>query len=90
MRHRSRIFAFMLRSLKIRTPQMNEIITELLRTRDTTDIIEDGSFSEVKYAKSARLMNMDINGIAQLQRNGVVLCRDGHQMTAHMTPIIMN
>ena len=46
---------------------MKEMITELRRTSDTTDIIESGSFRDVKYAKSPIHMNMDMNGIAQLQ-----------------------
>ena len=74
----------------MRTPQIKEMMTEPLRTSDTTDTIEPGSFNEVKYAKSARLMNMDISGIAQLQRNGVVLCRDGHHITLQMILIIKN
>lgn len=72
-RARSDILALMFLSLNMMTPQMNEMITELRRTRDTTEIMESGSFSEVKYAKSPRHMNMDISGIAQLQRKGVVL-----------------
>ena len=71
MRIRSMIFARRLRSLNMMTPQAKEMMTELRRTRDTTDIIESGSFRDVKYAKSAMHMNMDISGIAQLQRNGV-------------------
>ena len=71
MRIRSRIFARRLRSLNMRTPQAKEMITELRRTRDTTEIMDDGSFNEVKYAKSPMQMNTDIRGMAQLQRNGV-------------------
>ena len=48
IRIRSRAFAFRFLSLKISAPQANEIITELLRTRDTTEIIDSGSLSEVK------------------------------------------
>ena len=70
---RSSTFALMFLSLNMRTPQMKEIITELRRTSDTTDIIESGSFRDVKYAKSPMHMNMDMSGIAQLQWNGVVL-----------------
>ena len=77
---RSRTFALMFLSLNMSTPQMKEMITELRRTRDTTDIIESGSFRDVKYAKSPMQMNMDMSGIAQLQWNGVVLCRVGYQM----------
>ena len=58
-------------SLKMTTPQMNEMITELRRTRDTTDIIESGSFKAEKYAKSAMQMKKEISGMAQLQWNGV-------------------
>ena len=72
MSPRSRSFALMFLSLNIITPQMKEIITELRRTSETTDIIESGSLREVKYAKSARQMNMDMRGIAQDHRNGVV------------------
>ena len=57
IRARSTTFAFRFLSLKIITPHANEIITELLRTSDTTEIIESGSLREVKYAKSARHMN---------------------------------
>ena len=72
MRPRSRSFAFIFLSLKMRTPQMKDMITELRRTRDTTEIMESGSFSDVKYAKSPMHMNMEMSGIAQLQWNGVV------------------
>ena len=51
---------------------MNEMITELRRTRETTEIIESGSFNDVKYAKSPMHMKMEISGIAQLQWKGVV------------------
>ena len=81
IRVRSTTFAFRFLSLKIITPHANEIITELLRTSDTTEIIESGSLREVKYAKSARHMNMDISGMDHFQRNGVLRCRDGHQMS---------
>lgn len=72
-RARSSSFALMFLSLKMTTPHMNEMITELRRTSDTTEIIESGSLSEVKYAKSPMHMNMDISGMDQLQRNGVPL-----------------
>lgn len=39
---RSRALALRLRSLKIRAPHRKETMTELLRTRDTTEIIESG------------------------------------------------
>ena len=71
MRIRSRTFARRLRSLKMRTPQAKDMMTELRRTNDTTDIMEEGSFRDVKYAKSPMQMKMDISGMAQLQRNGV-------------------
>ena len=51
---------------------MKDMITELRRTRDTTEIMESGSLSDVKYAKSPMHMNMEMSGIAQLQWNGVV------------------
>lgn len=86
---RSRSFALMFLSLKIMTPQMKEIITELRRTSDTTDIIESGSLREVKYAKSAMHMNIDMSGIAQVHRNGVVRCRLGYHRKAQMTAIMI-
>lgn len=72
MRARSRAFARRFLSLKMMAPHANDMITELLLTRDTTEIMESGSFSEVKYAKSPMQMNIDISGIAQLQWNGVL------------------
>ena len=69
---RSTSFALMFLSLKMTTPHMNEIITELRRTSETTEIIDPASLSEVKYAKSPMQMNIDISGIAQLQWNGVL------------------
>lgn len=86
---RSRTFALMFLSLKMTTPQMNEMITELRRTSDTTDIIESGSFRDVKYAKSPIQMNMDMSGIAQLQWNGVVLWRVGYQMRPQTTDMMI-
>lgn len=53
-------------------PQINEIITELRLTSEMTDIIESSLCSDVRYAKSAMQMKMDISGIAHLQCNGVV------------------
>ena len=47
MSARSKALARRFRSLNIRAPQMNDTITELLRTSDTTDIIESGLLSEV-------------------------------------------
>ena len=72
IRMRSNSFAFIFLSLNITTPQMNDIITELRRTSDTTDIIESASLSEVKYAKSPMHMNSDIRGMDHLHRNGVL------------------
>lgn len=39
---RSRAFAFRFRSLKIKAPKANDMMTDPLRTRDTTEIIESG------------------------------------------------
>ena len=77
-------------SLKIRTPQMNETMTELRLTSDTMDIMESGSLSEVKYAKSAMHMKTDIRGMAQLQWNGVVcfLCGNHNVMQMMLIMII--
>ena len=86
---RSTSFALMFLSLKMVTPQRNEMITELRLTRETTDIIESGSLSDVKYAKSPMQMNTEINGMAQLQRKGVVLWRDGYQIRPQMTVIMI-
>ena len=72
MSRRSRAFARRLRSLNMIAPQANDIITELRLTSDTTDIIESGLLSAVKYAKSAMHMNMDMSGIARLHLKGVV------------------
>ena len=90
MRTRSMIFARRLRSLKMMTPHAKEIMTELRRTSDTTDIIEEGSFRDVKYAKSPMQMNMDISGMAQLQRNGVDWLRCGYQSTEQMMVIMIS
>ena len=68
-------------SLKITTAQMNEMMTELRRTSDTTEIMESGSSKAEKYAKSAMHMNMEISGIAQLQRNGVPRWRRGYHIS---------
>ena len=53
-------------------PQMNDIMTDPRLTSDTTEIIESGSPRDVKYAKSAIHMNIDMSGIAQLHLKGVV------------------
>lgn len=82
-------FARRLRSLKMMAPHANEIITELRLTSDTTEIIDSGSFSDVKYAKSPIHMNMDISGIAQLHLNGVVCCRFGYHIRPHMTVMMI-
>ena len=86
---RSNSFALMFLSLKMTTPHMNEIITELRRTSETTEIIDPASLSEVKYAKSPIHINMDINGIDHLQLNGVPLCLVGYQISPHMTDIMI-
>lgn len=69
---RSKAFALRFLSLKISAPQMNEIITELRLTSDTTEIMESGSFKDVKYAKSPTHMKMEMRGMAQLHLKGVV------------------
>ena len=73
IRTRSKAFARRFRSLKMIAAQRKEMITELRRTRDTTEIIESGSLNEEKYAKSAMQMKSDMRGIAQRHWNGVVL-----------------
>ena len=60
MKARSSAFALRFFSLNRTAPHMNEIITELLLTRETTEIIESGWLSAVKYAKSAAEMNMEV------------------------------
>ena len=82
--------ALRLRSLNISTPQAKEMSTEPLLTRDTTEIIDSGALSALKYAKSAVAMNMDISGIAQLQWKGVVAFRLGYQSKAHMTVMMIS
>jgi hypothetical protein len=89
IRARSISFALMFLSLKITTPQMNEIITELRRTSETTDIIDSASLNDVKYAKSAMQMNMEISGMAQLQRKGVVRYLEGYHIKAQMMLIMI-
>ena len=86
MSARSKTFVFIFLSLNIITPQMNDIITELRRTSETTDIIESGSLNEVKYAKSPRQMNMDMSGMAQFHLKGVLRWRFGY----HSAPQIMH
>ena len=48
IRARSSAFARRLRSLNIMAPQINDIITEPLRTSETTEIMEPLSAKEVK------------------------------------------
>ena len=72
IRTRSSAFARRLRSLNIMAPHAKDISTELRLTSDTTEIMDSGSFSEVKYAKSPMHMNMDMSGIAQLHLKDVV------------------
>ena len=79
-------FARRLRSLKMKAAQANDTITELRLTSDTTEIIDSGSFRDVKYAKSPIHMNMDISGIAQLHLKGVLWWRFGY----HSAPQIMH
>ena len=67
---------------------MNEMITDPLRTSDTTDIMDSGLFNDEKYAKSAMQMNVEINGIAQFHRKGVVWWRLGYQTRPQITDII--
>ena len=47
IRARSKALARRFRSLNIKAPQINDTMTELLRTSDTTEIIESGLLSEV-------------------------------------------
>lgn len=47
MRMRSMAFARRFLSLKMIAPQANDMITELRRTRETTEIMEPESWSEV-------------------------------------------
>ena len=72
IRTRSSALALRFLSLNMSAPQANDIMTELLRTSDTTEIMESGSLSDEKYAKSPIHINIEISGIAQLQRKGVV------------------
>jgi hypothetical protein len=71
MSARSNALARRFRSLKMSAAQVNDTITELRRTSDTTEIIESASCSDVKYAKSAMQINMDIRGMAHVHLNGV-------------------
>lgn len=88
IRTRSSAFAFRFFSLKSITPQANDTITEPLLIRDTTEIMESGWLRAVKYAKSAADMKIDINGMAHVQWNGVVLFLLGYHIMAQITPII--
>ena len=87
-RHKSKAFAFRFLSLKMSAPQVNEISTEPRLTSDTTEIIESVLPRALKYAKSARAMNIEIRGMAQLQWNGVVFFLFGYQSIIHITDII--
>lgn len=89
IRNRSTIFAFRFLSLKRITAQIKEMMTELLLTSDTTDIIDSGSLSDEKYAKSAMQMKMDIKGMVHLHLNGVVRCLVGHQISPQMKVMII-
>lgn len=89
MRARSKALVRRFLSLKMMAAHVNDIITELLLTRETTEIIESGSFKDVKYAKSPMQMNIDIKGIAQLQRNGVVWCLFGYQSNPQITHMMI-
>ena len=42
------ILAFKFLSLKMTTPHANDMITELLLTSETTEIMEEGSLNDVK------------------------------------------
>jgi hypothetical protein len=69
---RSTSFALRFLSLKKITAHAKDMMTELRLTRDTTEIIVSGSFSEVKYAKSPMQMNREIRGMVHLHWNGVL------------------
>ena len=64
-------------------------MTEPLRTSDTTEIIESGFSSELKYAKSAMQMNTEMSGIVHVHLKGVVWCRFGYQRRPQMAAIII-
>lgn len=89
IRPRSTILALRLRSLKMRAAQANETMTELRRTSDTTEIIDPESFSDVKYAKSAMQMKMDIKGMLHLHVNGVLSCRRGYHSSPQITAMMI-
>ena len=69
---RSRSFALRFLSLKKMTAHANEMMTELRRTNETTEIMESESLNDVRYAKSAMQMKIEINGIDHLHWNGVL------------------
>ena len=54
------------------TAHANEMITDPRRTKETTEIMESESLNDVRYAKSAMQMKIEINGIDHLHWNGVL------------------
>ena len=86
---RSMSLALRFLSLKIMTAHANDMITELRRTREMTEIIESGSSSDVKYAKSAMQMNNEINGIDHLHWKGVDCLRLGYQRRLQTTSMMI-
>ena len=86
---RSMSFARRFLSLKKMTAQANETITELRLTSDTTEIIDSGLFSDVKYAKSAKQMNSEMSGMVHLHWNGVVSLRFGYHTRPQITAIMI-
>ena len=89
MSARSMALARRFRSLKMMAAQVNDTITELRRTSETTEIIDSGSFSDLKYAKSPIQMNMDMRGIAQFHLNAVPWWRFGYHSAPQMTLMII-
>ena len=73
----------------MRMAQANDTMTELRRTRETTEIIDSESFNEVKYAKSAMHMNKEISGMLHLHLNGVLWCRLGYHNNPHITAMMI-
>ena len=76
-------------SLKMRAAQANETMTELRRTNETTDIMDSGLSSDVKYAKSAMQMNMDISGMSHHHENGVLSCLRGYHSSPQIAAMII-
>lgn len=89
IRPRSTILALRFLSLKMRAAQANETMTELRRTNETTEIMDSGLFSDVKYAKSAMHMNRDISGMLHLHVNGVLSCRRGYHSSPQITAMMI-